>query len=98
PVRYSAPSQALRRSGEGGTAKQADLRLLVWSEGQCGFKVGNAASHQTAVVAPGEGHVRFDLLQLMELVLQMSGLLKRLVMVNAEDALRQGPVKVPDPP
>src|SRR5262249_51126389 len=69
--------------------KQSDLRLLVGRQPERGRIVGDRSRDQTAVVAPTEGDVRLDLIDLVELILDLSRLLESLVVINAEDSFRQ---------
>src|SRR6266542_6886176 len=88
-VRVGAGGQPFRRGGEGAAAKQPDLRLLIWRQRERGRKVGHRSRDEAAVIAPTEGDVRLDLLELMKLILYLSSLLERLVVINANNAFRQ---------
>src|SRR5262249_55963274 len=84
--RVPAGGQSRCRRRECVAAKQSDLRLLVGRQPERGRIVGDRSGDQTAVVAPTEGDVRLDLIDLVELILDLSRLLESLVVINAEDS------------
>ena len=83
-IRRTAHKNGLRRRGKGTAAEQTDLRLLVRRKIQGRSEVGDRACDRTAIVAPGEIHVRCDFLPLLELVLDLRRLLKFLIVIDPE--------------
>ena len=79
----------MRWCSEDTAAEQSDLRLLIRRKRKRGVEVWNRAGDQPAIVSPREGDVRFELLESIELVLNLSCLLERLIVVYSEDAFRQ---------
>src|SRR6266481_5776156 len=89
PICVSAARNRLCWRGEGASAKETYLRLLIRRESQRGSEVRHRTRHKATVIAPGESYVRRNSLPLLDLVLHLCCLLERLVVVDAEDAYRQ---------
>src|SRR5438046_8233143 len=79
--------------GKDVSTEEADLCLLIRSEGKRCSKIRNASRDQTAVVAPGEIHVGSKFLPALKRVLRLRRLLEVLIVIDAKHTGRKIGIK-----
>lgn len=91
-IRRGAASERIGQSRKLIAAEQTDLLLFVSRKSQRRRKIRHRARHDAAVIAPGKCGERREFTERFELfkrILNLRRLLKRLIVVNAENAARQ---------
>src|SRR3989442_468145 len=85
----TASRDPLGRRRERVATKETNLRLLIGSEGQGCSKIWDRPRNQTTVISPGERGIWGQPLPVIELVLQLRGLLKLLIVIDSKHPGRQ---------